>query len=93
MTTATRVTINPVAPNAEAMERLTSGLGEALGAMDADQWSFAYDALTGEEIEPKAVAAFQSVQDAVVAEVAPDVARMLAEAMNRRLPWTWEPER
>jgi hypothetical protein len=28
--------------------------------------------------------------DEAIAEVAPDVARLLEAAIQRRLPWTWE---
>jgi hypothetical protein len=93
MTTTTSVTIGHVTPTAEAIEAIENGLGEALLAMDTDQWDAAYDELVDGEIEPDAVSAFETVRDAVAAEIAPAVAQMLGEAINRRLPWTWEPER
>ena len=93
MTTATRVTIHPINPNPEALEAITDGLRDALQAMDSRQWDFAYDKLTGDEIEPEAVAAFALIVSDVAAEIAPSVLQLAADAMNRRLPWTWEPER
>jgi hypothetical protein len=31
--------------------------------------------------------------DEVIAETAPQVVELLQAAVERRLPWTWEPER
>jgi hypothetical protein len=93
MSNATRVTIGPVAPNPDAIREIQDGLREALYAMDSRQWDFAFDQRTGQELEPEPVSAFEPIVSEVIAEVAADVADLLAAAMNRRLPWTWEPER
>jgi hypothetical protein len=37
-----------------------------------------------------ALFAWDRLMDEARAEVAPEVARLLNEAINRRLPWTWE---
>lgn len=45
------------------------------------------------EDEHPAFFAWDLLIDEVRAEVAPELARLMTEAINRRLPWTWEPER
>lgn len=90
MTTATRVTIEPVAAaSPDALEALRDGLAAAAHLLDSPQWDDAYAALRGDEIEPQAVAAFECVTAAAVDEVLPVVARLLTAALNRRLPWSW----
>jgi hypothetical protein len=94
MTTKTPVTVKPV-PDArevpEVLEAIREGLTSALMRLDGPQWNPAYNALTEEESEPEAVAAYTPVYESTVEEIVPEVARLLTEALNRRLPWTWEP--
>lgn len=61
--------------------------------MDTAQWDAAYEALTDDEHTPMPRGPYEKVYDAVVAEVAPQVLPLLADSINRRLPWTWEPDR
>jgi hypothetical protein len=96
MTTKTPVTVRPVPDAREvpaAMEALREGLHLAANELDCQQWDAAYHALQGNEAEPAAVAAFAPVVNAAVEEVLPEVAGLLTRALNRRLPWTWEPKR
>jgi hypothetical protein len=37
--------------------------------------------------------AWAAIENEVIAEVAPEVARLLREAFAKRLPWTWEPDK
>ena len=87
MTTTTPVTvsrISAVADNESAMEQLRDGMSNAVAEL----------AVGPLEPSDRAMWAFEhEAVDAAIAEVAPDVARLLTEALNRRLPWTWEPER
>jgi hypothetical protein len=39
------------------------------------------------------VAFHEQIVASAAAEIAPQVAALLREAIRRRLPWTWEPER
>jgi hypothetical protein len=96
MTTTTPVTIRPVTRDDltdYGRQELRDGLSGALHDLDGRQWNPAYDALEGEEIQPDAVPAYGALVDEAVDEVLPQALDLLVEAMNRRLPWTWEPER
>ncbi len=91
MTTATpqRLTVSAlpdIAANADAMKQLRDGLGNA--AAEAGPVEF-----KPMPTEHPSFWVWDRMVDAAIAEIAPDVARMLSEAINRRLPWTWEPER
>lgn len=44
-------------------------------------------------IEHPAIVAWDAMLDEVMREVHPKIADLFYEAINRRLPWTWEPER
>ncbi len=39
------------------------------------------------------VLAWEQVVDEAIVEIAPQVGELLFEALQSRLPWTWEPER
>jgi hypothetical protein len=43
--------------------------------------------------EHPAVAAWERVVDEAMAEIAPQMRDLLIAALERRLPWTWEPDR
>jgi hypothetical protein len=97
MATATPVRIErfpQIADNPEALEQLRDGLLNADAT--ADNWKFngaeaAFWTEDGEETD--ALRAWDDVKAAATDEILLDVARMLTDAINRRLPWTWEPER
>lgn len=66
---------------------------------DSDQFRFGmtdglfFDAMPEVPDGHPAVAAWERVMDETLAEVGPEIARVFTEAVERRLPWTWEPER
>lgn len=99
--TATTVRIErfpTIADNPEALEQLDDGLknAEATAGYElalAHAATFWHDGGEGYEEDTDALRAWGKLRDEAVAEILPDVARMLTEAINRRLPWTWEPER
>lgn len=83
-----------IADHSDAVGELRSGLLNTDAAasheiLDAARGSFWTD--DGEETD--ALHAFDTMKEEAVEEILPDVARMLTEAINRRMPWTWEPER
>jgi hypothetical protein len=75
------------------LEELQSGLRNALGpnaALDAaaDEWD--YNTPSGDH---PGLMAWVAVESEIAAEIAPDFTRLLREAIEKRLPWTWEPDR
>ncbi len=97
MTTATTyrpiriATLPEMVTNDLSMEHLRDGMGNAVAELGISEL---HEALRGhDDEEHPALFAFERMVDAAVAEIAPDVARLLSEALDRRLPWTWEPER
>lgn len=46
-----------------------------------------------DEEHPALMAWEKQVVDSAIEEIMPAVADLLHEAINKRLPWTWEPER
>lgn len=48
------------------------------------------DATDPDGAEHPAVSAWDELTDEIVDELAPKVARLINEAYQRRLPWTWE---
>lgn len=72
-----------IADNPDAMGQLRDGLANALALTPTDL----------EGSEGRAGWAWDRMLDEVIAEQAPMIADQLTEAIVRRLPWTWEPER
>lgn len=95
MTTATPIRIERfpnIADHPSALEQLRDGLLNAdaeADDLDANRPGF----WTTDGDETDALRAWDAVKTEAADEILPDVARMLTEAINRRLPWTWEPER
>lgn len=52
-----------------------------------------YDRTAGINDSHPAIAAWDELLDEVMAEVHPKIADLFHEAISKRLPWTWEPER
>lgn len=94
--TPERVTVEQfpnIADNPDALQELTDGLRNADAVAD-DSWRIDRAGFWTEDgDETEALRAWDALKNAAAEEIAPDVARMLTEAINRRLPWTWEPER
>ncbi len=85
MTTTTPVTvsrISAVADNESAMEQLRDGMSNAVAEL----------AVGPLEPSDRAMWAFErEAVDTAILEIGPRVADLLTAAVNRRLPWTWEP--
>ncbi|MDQ2934083.1 MAG: hypothetical protein M3R49_03710 [Chloroflexota bacterium] len=62
------------------------GLGFAACGFTAEQ----FDALPDDH---PGVIAWERVVDAAIAEINPQVGELLYQALQRRLPWTWESDR
>jgi hypothetical protein len=85
-----------------SVQDVLDNLGNAIGAipgLDAadDEWK-AFVGLERWNTDPSvaehpAGTAWDAVEREVLAEVAPEVAKLLREAFAKRLPWTWEPQR
>ena len=80
--TRERVTISSV--ERVDLEDIQGGLDEATCGILVD-----LDLLP--DGHPASIAWDRDVLDAAAAEVREEVARLLREAIERRLPWTWEP--
>ena len=97
MTTATPVRVESfpnIADDPEALSELRSGLLNAETEANADHMSdMEAQFWTPDGGETDALLAWSKVTEAATDEILLDVARLLSEAINRRLPWTWEPER
>ncbi len=90
----TFTTVRDLSAEPEAMEQLRDGLANAWAMADDAESSALYDAMPSSLGEHPAMLAYESlVVDAAIADIAPTVARMLQDAMAKRLPWTWERER
>jgi hypothetical protein len=79
-----------------ALNCIRSGLSNAVAGVDAPEILAAIreSDRPGEEwIEHPGMMAWEKAVDEAAAEIAPQVAELLHEAISRRLPWTWEPER
>lgn len=84
-----------------AVKDVADGLANAIGAIPAldaaaDEWP---DIIGRERwnadpsfVSHPADGAWSDFSDEVIAELAPEVTRMLRQAYKKRLPWTWEPE-
>ena len=81
-----------IADHPEALKQLRDGLLNADATADIlDAQRPAFWTEDGEETD--ALRAWCAYKEAATDEILPVVSRMLTEAINRRLPWTWEPER
>lgn len=78
------------------MTTTTAVTVESIPAQDADPSSLAdalfFDGLPDLPDSHPAVDAWEKLMNEVIEEVRPEVARLFTEAVERRLPWTWEPE-
>jgi len=99
MTTATTyrpiriATLPEMVTNDLSMEHLREGMGTAVAELGVSELHETLRGHDDDDEEHPALLAFERMVDAATAEIALDVARLLTEAINRRLPWTWEPER
>lgn len=79
-----------LADSHEAIREIVGGLGYADHVIrKAELEAIRED----DDAEPAYIAWEKEVIDDAAAEIAPQVADMLNAAIERRLPWTWEPER
>jgi hypothetical protein len=93
MATATPIRVQAIpslVDNPLAMQELRDGMGNAVAELGIVAL---VAALRGADNHPGVFDFERSVVDAAIAEIAPAVADMLTAAIERRLPWTWEPER
>jgi hypothetical protein len=76
----------------DAMQQLTDGLSNALGALRVPEIERAYRSFEAQgpaESDPPGIREWdQQVGDAVIAEVALAVAALLQAAIDKRLPWS-----
>ena len=88
-----------VAGNPDALQQLQDGLANAWSTAEDAEVEELYDrleaTLPSDTIAefPATLAYERDVIDAAITEIAPAVAAMLEQAIAKRLPWTWEPER
>jgi hypothetical protein len=85
-TTYPPVTIERVPPVDPDTEAFRFGFSDAAFVSDIPELNALRD-------DHPAGLAWDALMDEVLVEIGPDVARMITEAVARRLPWTWEPER
>jgi hypothetical protein len=88
MTTTTPLRITTLDRLGWDQEQLDDGQGLENGAI-----GFTDDQFEREGWPVEAVIAWERVVDEAAAEISPQVRDLLHEALQRRLPWTWEPER
>jgi hypothetical protein len=81
--------VSAIAEDADAMEQLRDGLASA-AAGDIPSWTHWYPMNDQDAPVHPALIAWDKVVDAAVREVAPEAARLLQAAIERRLPWTYE---
>jgi len=96
MTTATPVRVESfpnIADDPKALSELRSGLLNTDAVADHMSDTLEAQFWTPDGGETDALLAWSKVKEAATDEILLDVARLLTEAINRRLPWTWEPER
>lgn len=95
MTTATpiRMTAEDIDRQAFDFEEVRDGEGLSIGAIGlyARALGPTRDSETSES--PAEFAFERDVVDPAIEEVMPQVRDLIADAIARRLPWTWEPER
>ena len=84
MATATVVCVTK-APVSDPDKVSTYELGCAL--VESESWPDEIDALPDKH---PAIDAWMDMRDEAIEEIAPAVARLVDEAIQRRLPWTWE---
>lgn len=84
------------------VQEVADGLSNAIGSIPAlDAANREWIELVGWErwnndpsvTSPPSDMAWDRFEQEVIAELAPEVAKMLRKAFQERLPWTWEPER
>ena len=88
--------IPPIEAVPNAMQQLRDGMANAVAEVGIPELREALrenDRLGEDWIEHPGVMAFEEIVTAATAEIASEVARILRAAIERRLPWTWEPER
>ena len=82
--------IHNIGDTADSMEDLRSSMANAAAGAGIPELNRALNE-TDDDGHP-GVMAFDRIVDDAAAEIAPQVAALLTEAIRRRLPWTWQPE-
>jgi hypothetical protein len=84
-----RVTRAPDIDVEELRDGLSSASSGACPELDVlrDEWAAEH----ADRGDHPALFAWDKVVDAAIAEITPDVAKMLQAAIERRLPWTYQP--
>lgn len=93
MTTMTSVRVGRVEgaaidPDDLDLEAIRDGLSDAFASVTA----VGLEELYRNPENPVVLAFERDVVDAAIAEIAPQVADMMRAAIDKRLPWTWEPK-